>query len=308
MKHELQDKFFPVLDKGFVRLVDFMGTDESVVQAARVSYGEGTKKKSDSKTLVRYLMRHRHSTPTEAAVVKIHMRLPIDVVRQLIRHRTFSYSEYSTRYSVAIDATKETKTNKWRLQSKNNKQGSDGYADPIVGQMLSAGERQLHDLTRRVYQERLNLGVAREQARKDLTLATYSELYMTGNLHNWFHFLGLRLDSHAQEEIREYAGVIAAIFKELFPASFDAFIDYRFCARTFSRLEMEVLPSAMSELEHNGYVKDNGYTRSQAKLIGMSKGEIEEFLEKLNPIEPPKFQLPEPLSSEALASMNHSNE
>lgn len=308
MKHELQDKYFPVLSNGFVALKDFMGTDADIERAARVSYGQGTRKQSDTRTLLRYLVRHRHTSPLEMGEMAFHVRLPMDVNRQLIRHRTFNFNEYSTRYSVAIDACEKTEPDQWRQQASSNKQGSSGFFDPEVGNEFTLYEEKIHLDSRTIYKDRIKKGMAREQARKDLPLSTYTELYVKGDVHNMFHFLGLRLDSHAQAEIRAYANLIAAIAQQLFPMCFEAFVDYRLCSRTFSRLEMEILPFAMSELEYNGYVKDNGFAKEEAKRIGMGKREIEEFLEKLNPIELPKFVLPEPLTPAALAAMNHSNE
>ncbi len=165
---ELRWKKFPVLDDGFVCLVDVMGDDGSVVQAARVSYGEGTKRVSDDRTLIRYLMRHRHTTPFEMAEIKLLVRVPMDCWRQWIRHRMASVNEYSTRYSIAIDSTQTTPPDLWRSQAQDNRQGSGVRLPTETGAELSAGERKLQEECRRVYQERLDRGVAREQARKDL--------------------------------------------------------------------------------------------------------------------------------------------
>ncbi|MBC7815723.1 MAG: FAD-dependent thymidylate synthase, partial [Planctomycetaceae bacterium] len=174
---ELKWKKFPVLNDGFVCLVDVMGDDSSIVQAARVSYGEGTKKASDDRTLIRYLLRHRHTTPFEMVELKFLVRVPMDCWRQWIRHRTANVNEYSTRYSIAIDSMQTTPANEWRTQSQTNRQGSEEMLPTDVGEKLTAAERELQELTRRMYQERLDLGVAREQARKDLPLSTYTEAY-----------------------------------------------------------------------------------------------------------------------------------
>ena len=200
--NELRWKKFQVLDDGFVCLVDVMGDDAAVTQAARVSYGEGTRKVSDDRTLIRYLMRHRHSTPFEMAEIKLLVRVPMDCWRQWIRHRTANVNEYSTRYSIAIDAAQATPPNEWRTQAESNRQGSDGLLDETLGAELTASEKELQEMSRRVYQERLDKGVAREQARKDLPLSTYTEAYWKVDLHNLLHFLALRMDSHAQLEIR----------------------------------------------------------------------------------------------------------
>lgn len=263
---ELRWKKIKVLDDGFVCLVDVMGDDYSVVEAARVSYGEGTKHVSDDRTLIRYLMRHRHSTPFEMAEIKLLVRVPMDCWRQWIRHRTANVNEYSTRYSLAIDAAQKTPPNAWRLQSQSNRQGSTGkltewpddcQIDPrsmisqlvnlhdgsTPGHYLTSKEKKLHELAREVYEERIEkFGIAREQARKDLPLSTYTEAYWKIDLHNLLHFLGLRMDNHAQAEIREYAIIIGEqIVKPLFPIVWAAFNDYRFKAMQLSRLDIEVI-------------------------------------------------------------------
>ena len=238
----LRWKKLPVLDDGFVCLVDVMGSDAAVVQAARVSYGEGTKKVSDDRTLIRYLMRHRHTTPFEMAELKFLVRVPMDIWRQWIRHRTASVNEYSTRYSVAIDAAHRTANNEWRLQSQTNRQGSQGKLAESLGAELSSEEKELQDRAREVYQRRLALGVAREQARKDLPLSTYTEAYWKIDLHNLLHFLELRLDTSAQFEIRQYARVIGEeIVARLFPITWQAFQDYRLNAMLLTRLDVEVI-------------------------------------------------------------------
>lgn len=221
-------KAFPVLDDGFVRLVDYMGSDESIVQAARVSYGKGTKKVSEDRGLVRYLMRHRHSTPFEMCEIKLHVRVPMDTWRQWIRHRTANVNEYSTRYSVAIDSAQTTKPSEWRVQSVGNKQGSNGYLELDKGTLLTKKESDLQALANSIYQERLDMGVAREQARKDLPLATYTEAYWKVDLHNLLHFLALRMDDHAQLEIRNFATIIGdEIVSKWVPYTWEAFLDYR---------------------------------------------------------------------------------
>ena len=225
---ELRWKKFPVLDDGFVTLVDVMGDDAAVVQAARVSYGEGTKSVSDDRGLIRYLMRHAHSTPFEMAELKFLFRMPMDAWRQQIRHRTASVNEYSTRYSVAIDAAQTTAPDAWRTQAASNRQGSDGFLPADVGEAMTAAERDLQAKAREVYEARLEAGVAREQARKDLPLATYTEAYWKVDLHNLLHFLRLRMDSHAQLEIRDYATAVGErIVAPLFPLTWEAFTDYR---------------------------------------------------------------------------------
>jgi thymidylate synthase (FAD) len=233
---------FQVLDDGFVRLIDYMGDDSSVVQAARVSYGAGTKRVQEDRGLIRYLMRHSHTTPFEMCELKLHVRAPMDVWRQWIRHRTANVNEYSTRYSIAIDAAQRTPADEWRLQSSENRQGSTGCVSRQDGELLSAAEAEIQRATRAAYEARLAAGVAREQARKDLPLSTYTEAYWKIDLHNLLHFLNLRMDKHAQQEIRCYAAVIGEqIVAKWVPLVWEAFLDYRRHSVQLSRIEAEVI-------------------------------------------------------------------
>jgi thymidylate synthase (FAD) len=267
---------FPVLDDGFVRAVDYMGGDRSIVQAARVSYGAGTKRVSEDRGLIRYLMRHRHTTPFEMCEIKLHVRVPMDCWRQWIRHRTASVNEYSTRYSLAIDAAQSTTEDQWRRQSAINRQGSAEPFDAGTGSALSERERQLQELARQVYEERIAAGVAREQARKDLPVSTYTEAYWKINLHNLLHFLSLRMDGHAQEEIRAYATVIGEKIVAVWcPFAWEAFKDYEIESTHLSRLERRVVEllskgereAAIAELEHAGLLARNesGLTRNRER-------------------------------------------
>ena len=250
---ELRWKKFDVLDDGFVCLVDVMGDDRSVVQAARVSYGAGTQKVSDDRTLIRYLLRHRHTTPFEMAEIKLLVRVPMDCWRQWIRHRTANVNEYSTRYSIAIDASQITEPEAWRSQAQSNRQGSGEVLSEEIGQQLSQTERELLDESKRVYQARLDAGVAREQARKDLPLSTYTEAYWKVDLHNLLHFLALRMDSHAQQEIRDYATTIGEqIVQPLFPVVWEAFQDYRVGGSFLTRLDIEVIRRLMDRGKETG--------------------------------------------------------
>jgi thymidylate synthase (FAD) len=233
---------FRVLDDGFVRVLDYMGDDSSVVQSARISYGVGTKRVQEDRGLIRYLMRHMHTTPFEMCELKLHVRVPMDAWRQWIRHRTASVNEYSTRYSVAIDASQTTPSNEWRAQSSTNRQGSGDNLSEDAGAQLSAAERSIQEHARQVYEERIAAGVAREQARKDLPLSTYTEAYWKCDLHNLLHFLNLRMDDHAQYEIRAYANTIAEeIVAKWVPLVWEAFLDYRRHGLQLSRIEAEVI-------------------------------------------------------------------
>lgn len=297
MLDELRGKAFPVLDDGHVMLVDVMGDDSAIVDAARVSYGAGTKRVSDDAHLIRYLMRHRHTTPFEMVEFKFRVRVPMDHWRQWIRHRTASVNEYSTRYSEAIDSAQMTKPTEWRSQSGANKQGSAGtiqeqlpsfedavaasalygpfciatkesanvhYGAATVGEYLSGVEKELHKKLRLAYQERLRFGVAREQARKDLPLSTYTEAYWKIDLHNLFHFLALRMDAHAQQEIREYANTIGyEIVANVVPIAWQAFLDYRLNGMQLSSAEIEVIRQIQSSSIRtiDGSLDDAGWSK-----------------------------------------------
>lgn len=277
---------FPVLDDGFVRVLDYMGSDESIVLAARVSYGKGTKKLRQDRGLIRYLMRHGHTTPFEMCEIKLHVRVPMDCWRQWIRHRTANVSEYSTRYSEAIEAAQKTPPDAWREQSTANRQGSGARIDAAVGQVLSRREKELHTLAREVYQERLEHGVAREQARKDLPLATYTEAYWKIDLHNLLHFLLLRMDEHAQQEIRSYARVIGhEIVRRWCPIAWEAFLDYRVESLTLSRVESEII-GALNRGDPEGAARiaeENGLLSREVDQLKSSRerSELEEKLDQL---------------------------
>jgi len=233
---------FPLLDDGFVRVIDYLGTDDSVVQAARVSYGAGTKQVSEDRGLIRYLLRNRHTTPFEMCELKLHLRVPMDCWRQWIRHRTASVNEYSTRYSVAVDACQTTRPDQWRSQALDNKQGSGAVLGPALGAQLSQAEAQFQAAGKALYHERLAAGVAREQARKDLPLSTYTEAYWKIDLHNLLHFLALRMDAHAQAEIRAYATLIGEqIVSKWVPYTWEAFLDYRCNGMSLSDPETRLL-------------------------------------------------------------------
>jgi thymidylate synthase (FAD) len=280
-------KPFPVLDDGFVRVVDYMGSDESIVQAARVSYGKGTKKIHEDRGLIRYLLRHRHTTPFEMCELKLHIRVPMDCWRQWIRHRMASVNEYSTRYSVAIDSAQTTTAEEWRAQSSGNRQGSEGNLPVETGMKLTERERELQRLSRDIYEERLQSGVAREQARKDLPLATYTEAYWKMDLHNLLHFLALRMDSHSQWEIRSYAQIIGEeIVSQWCPAAWEAFNDYRVESMALTGLELPIVQAltggnrdlAQSLATENGWLTagKNGLKRNR------ERNELEAKLKTLN--------------------------
>ncbi len=284
---EILGKPFKVLDDGFIRVIDYMGSDQSIVQAARVSYGKGTKQVRQDRGLIRYLMRHKHTTPFEMCEIKFHVRVPMDAWRQWIRHRTANVNEYSTRYSIAIDSAYETEPGMWRMQSKDNKQGSDGFLPEQLGEQLSKQEKEMHRIVREIYQKRVDLGVAREQARKDLPLSTYTEAYWKIDLHNLLHFLKLRMDSHAQYEIRQYAKIIGEeIVSKWVPQTWEAFTDFQLNTTEFSALEMKILEKIISEKtgEALDIAKDAGWLRvKEGRLVkSLERIEFEQKIAKLN--------------------------
>lgn len=232
-----------VLDHGFVRLVDSMGEDASIVQAARVSYGAGTKTVQDDVALVRYLMRRHHSTPFEMCHLKFHIKCPIFVARQWHRHRTASINEISARYSVLPEEYYVPEIEHLQAQSSTNKQGRDGL---LCNPQATARRIEENSKTAyHTYTELLRLDVAREIARMVLPVNFYTEFYWALNLHNLMHFLQLRLDNHAQYEIRVYAEAIAKIVQERFPVTWKAFEDYRLNSKHLSAQGFAVIKQAL---------------------------------------------------------------
>ncbi len=244
---------FPVLDHGFVRVVDYMGTDNAIVQAARVSYGAGTKKTREDEGLIRYLLRHRHTTPFEMCEIKFHIKLPLFVARQWIRHRTANVNEYSGRYSVMDKEFYLPKPEHLAAQSTQNHQGRGSV---LTGEEAHRALEILEMDARQAYvhyEELLNgtesgevhddtrLGLARELARMTLPVNYYTQWYWKIDLHNLMHFLSLRADPHAQYEIRVYAEKMLEILKAWVPLTYKAFMDYRMGALEFSSQSLEVV-------------------------------------------------------------------
>ncbi len=241
---------FPVLDHGFVRVIDYMGDDSAIVQAARVSYGRGTKRVQEDAGLIRYLMRHRHTTPFEMCEIKFHVKLPIFVARQWIRHRTASVNEYSARYSIMDKEFYIPAPEQLAAQSVVNRQGR---GDVLDGEEAADVLHLLRDDAERCYAHYASMlnegegadpnrrGLARELARMNLTLNTYTQWYWKTNLHNLFHFLSLRGDPHAQHEIRVYADAITQMTEAWVPVAAAAFRDYRLGAVTLSAQMLAVV-------------------------------------------------------------------
>ena len=243
---EILDKEYPVLDKGFVRLVDYFGGDQRIVQSARVSYGEGTKSVSQDGALIDYLLRHQHTSPFEQVVMTFHVKMPIFVARQWVRHRTGRMNEVSGRYSIMKDEFYVPAEDKVSPQSTDNKQGRAAEAfdketaDKIITK-LEEGQKAAYES----YNELIDSGLAREIARINLPLSLYTEFYWEMDLHNLFHFLKLRLDSHAQYEIRVYAEVILEICKKVAPMATESFINHMNEGVNFSGEEMRALRDVM---------------------------------------------------------------
>ena len=261
----------PVLDHGFIRVIDYMGDDSSIVQAARVSYGKGTKKVSTDSGLIKYLMRHWHSTPFEMCEIKYHVKLPIFIARQWIRHRTANVNEYSARYSILDKEFYLPEPNHLAAQSKNNRQGRgdilQGEQAKKVLDLLKGDAERTYDNYEKMLNERYDgsvieesqNGLARELARMNLTLGTYTQWYWKTDLLNLMNFLRLRADHHAQYEIRAYADVMLDTLKRWVPITYEAFLDYRVGGTEVSSKGKKVLKKLISgeiiDLESSGLSK-----------------------------------------------------
>lgn len=255
------DKEFPVLDHGFVRLVDYLGSDQRIVQSARVSYGEGTKSFRQDKGLINYLLRNDHTSPFEQVVFTFHVKMPIFVARQWTRHRTARMNEISGRYSVMKDECYVPDDAHIALQSDDNKQGRQN--EPVSAEEAKRVRDILESQNRIAFENYHNLldaGIAREIARIDLPLSLYTEFYWEIDLHNLFHFLALRLDGHAQYEIRAYAEVMLEIVRAVCPIATEAFENHKLGGRCFSKKEVE----AIKEMLHG---KENPLTGRDLELF-----------------------------------------
>ena len=277
----LLDTKFTCLDKGFVRVVDVMGNDDAVVQAARVSYGAGTKTVREDQELINYLMRHRHTTPFEMCEIKFHIKLPIFVARQWIRHRTASVNEYSARYSEVKDEFYMPSISRVHKQSTRNKQGSENGEDkgltPAQAKDFLNSCEEVAESSMMYYRRDINdYGIAKELARINMPVSNYTEWYWKIDLHNLLHFLRLRMDPHAQFEIRTYADAISNVVAIWVPKVWDAFEQYCLNSLTFSRKELKVLSHLIGEKADSVDL-----FVSTPKDDNFSKGEWKEFLEKL---------------------------
>ncbi|AWD33440.1 Thymidylate synthase ThyX [Candidatus Fokinia solitaria] len=262
---EVLGQRFDVLDKGFIRVIDYMGDDSAVVQAARVSYGKGTKKVLEDRGLIRYLMRNRHTTPFEMCEIKLHIKLPIFIARQWMRHRTGSFNEYSARYSI-LDSDMYTPDDSTPcLQSSSNKQGRDTTVDTTLGKQISSSIQKNNETAYLLYEELLANGVAKEIARIVLPLNCYTQFYWKVNLNNLMHFIKLRLDRHAQYEIRQYAKILYDILKIWVPTSLEAFNDYLLNGMYLSEKVMTILKRKIKG--ENIQYEDSGLSKQEWAII-----------------------------------------
>lgn len=275
---EVLYKPFSALDHGFVRVIDYMGNDSSIVQAARVSYGKGTKKVSEDRALIRYLLRHKHTTPFEMCEIKLHVKLPMFVARQWIRHRTANVNEYSARYSVLDKEFYIPKTEHLAAQSKTNNQGrgqtvdvqqAERIQDILTGLSEEAYDKYEYFLNEN-NQHNDHSGIARELARMSLPVNFYTQWYWKIDLHNLLHFIRLRADHHAQYEIRVYADILAEIVSKWVPHAYEAFCDYSQNSVVLSCYDKAIVKRMI-----------NGETVTQENS-GLSKREWFEFEEKWN--------------------------
>ena len=289
---EILGSYFPVLDHGFVSLVDYMGSDDDVERAARVSYGFGTRKVSQTRGLVRYLRRHRHTTPSEMVEFKLHCAMPMFVARQWIRHRTASVNELSARYSLMPLLFYTPEQEQFELQSRSNKQGREGGASHEVYREAVERWERLRADAGDAYSWMLEEDVARELARIDLPVSTYTQWYWKIDLHNLLHFLSLRVDSRAQWEIQQFARVIAGMVKRVAPLSYEAWVDYELGSEPLTRVERGLL-SRVVEGNDNGIRARDGASLSmdEMKEAGLSPREALEMMEKLSAPSIPDFEL-----------------
>ncbi|HVU03767.1 MAG TPA: FAD-dependent thymidylate synthase [Polyangiaceae bacterium] len=289
---QILGKYFPVLDHGFVSLVDYMGTDECVERAARVSYGYGTRKQSQTRGLIRYLRRHAHTTPSEMVELKFHCCMPMFIARQWIRHRTANVNEYSGRYSLMPMLFYTPPVEQLQKQSKRNNQGRSGV--PVETAMYDgaiARWNKIREESRSAYEWMTGEDIARELARIDLPLSTYTQWYWKIDLHNLLHFLTLRVDRHAQWEIQEYGKVMAGMLKRVAPLSYEAWIDYDVCGAKVSRLEFDALRKLLTVTAEGLSGSAGKLDRAALGTTGLQPREVEELLEKLSPREVPDFEL-----------------
>jgi thymidylate synthase (FAD) len=275
-----------------VSLVDYMGTDEDIVRAARVSYGYGTRQTSKTRGLLRYLRRHQHTTPSEMVELKFHCCMPIFVARQWIRHRTANVNEVSGRYSLMPMLFYTPPDDQLLVQNAENHQGR-GSA-PLPPELRDEAKRRWQDMRSHAcagYEWLTGHDVARELARIDLPLSTYTQWYWKVDLHNLLHFLTLRVDRHAQWEIQQYGRVMAGMLKRVAPLSYEAWIDYDVCSARLSRMELAALRDLLHSDADGLQSQGSRLGREQLMARGLTAREVDEFLRALSPAEVPDFEL-----------------
>jgi thymidylate synthase (FAD) len=268
------------LDKGFVRLVDYMGDDAAIVQAARVSYGGGTKTPEEDRSLIRYLLKNKHTTPIESCVFKFHVKAPIFCFRQWHRHRMSTISEISGRYTELPEECYIPELSEIKAQSKNSKQGRAEMLDETTANTIVDCMREEQRISFKAYKKNLNDGLAKELARINLPLSTYSEMYWKIDLHNLFHFLKLRMDSHAQYEMRVFANAIYELIKPIVPIACEAFDEYILNANSFSKTEMSLLQSMIKISSFEKWVWEKLNNTIEGSTL--TSREKKEFIDKLN--------------------------
>ena len=270
-----------VLDHGFVELIDVMGSDEEVENAARISYGKGTRKVSQTRNLIRYLMRHKHTSPFEMCEVKFHIKLPIFVMRQLVRHRTANLNEYSGRYSIMSDEFYLPDEDYLQPQSQDNKQGrEEGKLGNTIGDIHFEINR-INDGAWMAYDNMINWNVAKELARVVLPVSNYTEVIWKTDLHNFFHFVKLRTDKHSQKEIQDYANAMYHLVFPHFPLCCEAFEHYVRNAVTFSEQEMDVIKELLEYADTKAALAGISQCMADYEGFHLGKRETKEFLEKL---------------------------
>jgi len=289
---EKDKNYVKYLDHGFVGLIDTMGSDEAIVQAARVSYGSGTKGTRDDRALIRYLVKHRHTSPLEMCEVKFHLKMPIFVMRQHVRHRTANLNEYSGRYSVMSDEFYVPDKENLKPQSSINKQGREGKLIPIEESMCHNTIKRIGRTNYNDYKSLLGenpednynieerQGLSRELARVVLPLNNYTELYWKIDLNNFFHYVKLRADYHAQWEIQELARAMYDLIKDKFPLSCEAYEDFIESAHTSSRMEINLLKRIIDKKKWNDLLEDLRSEEIIAEKYGISKRDLKEFIKQ----------------------------
>ena len=275
--NELPKDAVKCLDKGFVRLVDSMGGDDAIVQSARVSYGKGTSKVSQDRGLIRYLMRHRHTTPFEMVEFKFHCKMPIFVARQWVRHRTANINEYSLRYSEARDEFYYPDPDNIEFQSALNKQGRMGEVDPELKEKVQKYFKEISERSFAIYSELNDAGVARELARAILPVNLYTEWYWKNDLHNLLHFIGLRSDGHAQYEIRVFSDAMASFVKNVAPFAWEAYQDYVVKGMRFSKIEQSLLEKNLPDRVIDDIQEDLAYQLTASLHINKPRSDEDLF-------------------------------